>query len=56
MVNALHSRLEAFLAPFNGVSTRRLPLYLSCSSNSYVTETCLAFGEVRAARRPVGFR
>lgn len=28
MVNALHSRLESFLAPFNGVSTRRLPLYL----------------------------
>jgi len=29
MVNALHSRLGTFLAPFNGVSTRRLPLYLS---------------------------
>ena len=29
MVNALHSRMESFLAPFNGVSTRRLPLYLS---------------------------
>lgn len=29
MVNALHSRMAAFLAPFNGVSTRRLPLYLS---------------------------
>lgn len=29
MVNALHSRLGKFLAPFNGVSTRRLPLYLS---------------------------
>lgn len=29
MVNVLHSRLEAFLAPFNGVSTRRLPLYLA---------------------------
>lgn len=29
MVNALHSRLELFLARFNGVSTRRLPLYLA---------------------------
>lgn len=29
MVNALHARMESFLAPFNGVSTRRLPLYLS---------------------------
>lgn len=29
MVNALHSRLESFLAPFNGVSTRRLPYYLA---------------------------
>ena len=56
MVNALHSRLDRFLAGLDGVSTRRLPHYLSCSSNSYVTETCLAFGEVRAARRPVGFR
>jgi len=28
MVNALHSRLESFLRPFNGVSTRRLPHYL----------------------------
>ena len=29
MVSALHSRMESFLAPFNGVSTRRLPLYLA---------------------------
>lgn len=29
MVNALHSRMESFLAPFNGVSTRRLPHYLA---------------------------
>ena len=29
MVNALHSRLESFMAPFNGVSTRRLLYYLS---------------------------
>ena len=29
MVNALHARMETFLAPFNGVSTRRLPHYLS---------------------------
>lgn len=28
MVNALHSRLKAFLARFNGVSTRRLQRYL----------------------------
>lgn len=28
LVNALHSRLKAFLAPFNGVSTRRLQNYL----------------------------
>lgn len=28
-VNALHSRLKAFLGAMNGVSTRRLPLYLS---------------------------
>ncbi len=56
MVNALHKRLADFLRPFNGVATRRLGRYLACSSNSYVTETCLAFGEVRAARRPVGFR
>lgn len=28
MANALHSRLRAFLARFNGVSTRRLHLYL----------------------------
>ena len=29
MVNALHQRLEGFLKDFNGVSTRRLPYYLS---------------------------
>ena len=29
MVNALHQRLELFLRGFNGVSTRRLPHYLS---------------------------
>ena len=29
MVNALHARLETFLKPFNGVSTRRLPRYLA---------------------------
>ena len=29
MVNALHARLETFLAPLDGVSTRRLPLYLA---------------------------
>ena len=29
MVNALHSRLDRFLAGLDGVSTRRLPLYLS---------------------------
>lgn len=29
LVNALHSRLKRFLARFNGVSTRRLPLYLA---------------------------
>ena len=28
MVNALHSRLEGFLAPFHGVATRRLQRYL----------------------------
>ena len=28
MVNALHERLSAFLAPFNGVSTRRLQRYM----------------------------
>ena len=28
MVNALHSRLKAFLRRFNGVSTRRLQRYL----------------------------
>ena len=28
MVNALHSRLKGFLAPFHGVSTRRLQRYL----------------------------
>lgn len=28
MVNALHERLTSFLAPFNGVSTRRLQRYL----------------------------
>ena len=28
MVNALHSRLKAFLRPFNGVATRRLQRYL----------------------------
>ena len=27
-VNSLHSRLSTFLAPFNGVSTRRLQRYL----------------------------
>lgn len=28
MVNALHERMSAFLAPFNGVSTRRLQRYM----------------------------
>ena len=28
MVNALHERMASFLAPFNGVSTRRLQRYM----------------------------
>ena len=56
MVNALHERMSAFLAPFNGVSTRRLQRYMWCYSNSHVTETHAWQAEAGADSRPLRFR